>query len=333
MTAVVTGASGHLGVNLIADLLARGENVRAVVHRNLAPLEDFDIERVTGDVLDVQSLEAAFAGADVVYHLAAIISIAGDPDGSVRAVNVQGADNAARAALGAGVRRFVHCSSIHAFDLAHIRDVVDETSARIPEGSAAHPAYDLSKADGERRVRSWFDRGLDGVVIHPTGVIGPHDPEPSRMGRVFLSLHERTMAGLIAGSFDFVDVRDVVDGIIEAAGRGRAGESYLLPGRRMTIRSLAQIAESVTGVSPPRFTSPMWAARMGAPFIEWYARRRGTDPLYTSESLAALRTTAHIDGSLATRDLGFSARPIEDTVRDIYQWFSDSGAISMTHAS
>ncbi|MCJ7725370.1 MAG: NAD-dependent epimerase/dehydratase family protein, partial [Acidimicrobiia bacterium] len=182
MQAVVTGASGHLGANLIPLLRSQGAAVRVVAHRNVEAFEGAEVEVMRGDVLDRAGLESAFAGADVVYHLAAIISITGDPTGIVHRVNVEGAANAAEAARAVGVGRFVHCSSIHAFDLSIKAAVIDESSPRVPAGSAGHAAYDRSKADGERRVREVIAAGLDGVIVHPTSVIGPHDMEPSRMG-------------------------------------------------------------------------------------------------------------------------------------------------------
>jgi dihydroflavonol-4-reductase len=292
-----------------------------VAHRNLAAFEGLDVEVVRGDVLDPASLGAAFDGADEVYHLAAVISIAGDPTGAVQRVNVDGAETAARAAREAGVRRFVHCSSIHAFDLHRDAEVIDESSPRVPDGSPRHGAYDRSKADGERRVRAVIGEGLNGVIVHPTSVIGPGDHEPSRMGRFFLRLRDGGLPSLVHGGFDFVDVRDVAAGMIGAARRGRRGSSYLLGGRHVTIAELAGVAAEVGGAAPPRTVLPRWVARPGLPFIGAIARIRRVEPLYTSESLRALGLSARIDHGLAERELGYSARPLEQTVRDLYAAF------------
>jgi len=320
MKAVITGASGHLGANLIPALLDEGTSVRVVAHRNLDAFDGLDVEVVTGDVLDRPTLDAAFAGCDVVYHLAAVISITGDPNGLVHRVNVEGAANAAEAALAAGVGRFVHCSSIHAFDLSSGADTVDEASPRVPTGSRSHAAYDRSKADGERAVREVIASGLDGVIVHPTSVIGPRDLEPSRMGRFFIRLRDRSLPSLVRGGFDFVDARDVASGMIAAALRGRRGQSYLMGGRHLPVEAVARIAERVAGVRPPRAVLPVWVARLGIPFIAAIARIRRVEPLYTSESLNALGLSSRIDHSLAVRELGYTVRPIEETIADIYSW-------------
>ena len=224
----------------------------------------------------------------------------------------------------------VHCSSVHAFDMHTGAAVIDESSARVPEDSGSHAAYDRSKAEGERRVRSFINEGLDTVIVHPTGVIGPRDFEPSRMGHFFLRLQERSLPSLVRGSFDFVDVGDVVSGMLAAAERGGSGESYLLSGHRHTVSDLARMAEAATGVRGPRLTVPMWLARAGVPFIKGVARLTGNAPLYTAESLAALRSSPRIDRSKAARELGYSARPIAGSVRDAYGWFAEAGRISGT---
>src|SRR5437764_1187839 len=144
---VVTGASGHLGANVVRALAAAGETVRAVDLRPGAAIEGLDVEFVRGDVLDPSTLQNAVAGAEFVIHLAARISIAGDPDGSVRRVNVDGVRHVAEAALAAGVRRMVHCSSLHAYDVGAIDGPV-RANAR-PATDPGLPAYDRSKAAGE----------------------------------------------------------------------------------------------------------------------------------------------------------------------------------------
>ncbi len=325
MRITVTGATGHVGANLVRALVARGDEVRALIHRGDRSLAGLDVERVPGDVLDPASLDRAFAGAELVFHLAALISIQGDRGGLVPAINVGGAKNAAEAALRAGVRRFVHTSSVHAFDLTR-GGVVDETSARSEAPHLA--AYDRSKAAGERGVREVVARGLDAVVVHPTGVIGPFDFEPSRMGRTLLGLRDRTLPSLVAGGFDFVDVRDVVFALLAAAERGRTGESYLAPGKWIAVADLGRAAAAVTAVPPPKLVVPIGLARVGVPFAAIWGWLAKQEPLYTGESLSTLAHTARISGAKAERELGYRARPLEETLRDAYAWFADPEAFA-----
>ncbi len=326
MVAAVTGANGHVGACLVRELLARGVAVRAVVRGDGSPaLDGLDIEVVRADVRDAASLRAAFVGADVVYHCAATISIVGPMNGLVHETNVVGAANAARAALEVGVRRFVHFCSVHAFEQEPLHLPLDETRARVHSTTA--PAYDLSKAQGEAAVRAAIDDGLDAVILHPSGIIGPFDYRPSRMGTVLLDLYHRRLPSLVEGGFDWVDVRDVATTAIAAAERGRTGHSYLVTGHWLSVPDLAAIAQECTGVPAPRLTSPMWLARVGAPFMERWAKLTHREPLYTAESLLALRANRVYVRDKAGSELGHTPRPTRESIRDAYAWFAEHGRI------
>ncbi len=323
---VVTGATGHLGANLVKTLVDRGEQVRVLVRDPDPPaLRGLDVERFSGDVRDEASVQRAFEGADLVFHLAALISIVGDMNGLVHETNVVGARNVARSALRKGVRRLVHFCSVHAFEQAPLDVPLDETRSRVNRADA--PAYDRSKAQGEAEVRKAIAEGLDAVILHPSGVIGPFDHRPSRMGQVFLDLYHRKLPSLVDGGFDWVDARDVANTAIAAAERGRTGESYLVSGHWKSVGELADLAHRVTGVPPPRLTSPMWLARLGAPFMERWAELTGREPLYTAESLLALRANRRYVRTKAERELGHDPRPTIESIRDIYRWFAQEGRI------
>ncbi len=315
----VTGASGHLGGNLVRTLLERGDRVRVLIRGDTQALDGLDVERFKGDVLEPGSLRSAFAGSDAVYHLAAMISITGDRGGAVSAVNVQGAYNAARAALDTGVRRFVHCSSIHAYRLRS-PSVIDESSARS-EGPDV-PAYDASKWRGEQQVQRCVADGLDAVIVNPTGILGPYDFRPSRMGRLLLDLHRRKLPTVVTGGFDWIDVRDVVAGLLAAEERGKRGHNYLLSGHWHTLRELADQAERITGVRAPRITAPLWLARLGVPFAKgagWLTKR---EPLFTNEALEAVNAPGRVSNEKARRELELAApRALHETLRDTYAWF------------
>ena len=326
MTAVITGASGRIGGNLVRTLLDRGEQVRAMVHRDDRALRGLDIERVNADITDAAAVRTACAGASVIYHLAARISIDGGHGGAVERINVGGTANVVEAALAEGVR-MVHVSSIHAMQQSPKNEALDETRVRVPWGDRRWPVYDQTKAEGERVVRRAIDRGLDATILHPTGVIGPHDYAPSRLGEVFLQLYRRRLPSLVDGGFDWVDVRDVVQALVAAAdpAKGKRGESYLLTGSWRSVRELAATAERVTGMAPPRLSTPMWLAEMGAPLMTLWARMTGAEPLYTSESLEALRSNRDMRSDKAMKDLGFSPRQFEQSVYEVYEWHRAQG--------
>lgn len=324
MTTVVTGASGFIGSMLVRELLSRGRAVRAVIHESLGGLEGLDVETVSADLREPETLAAAFEGARSVFNLAAVISLAGDLGGRVTGTNITGAQNAARAALEAGVSRFVHFSSIHAFDLTDPRSVITEDCARVGD---SHPIYDRTKAAGEAAVRGVVAEGLDAVIVHPVGVLGPGDHAPSRIGQVLLDLEARRLPMLIPGGFDWVDVRDVVAGALAAEERGRTNESYLLSGSWHSARELASFGEEVTGVAPPRRDVPMWVARSLAPFGDFWGWLTRSEARLNSDSLVALRATRQISHAKASDELGYAPRPIRDAVHDAYRWFEEAGML------
>lgn len=320
MATVVTGASGFLGGVLIRELLARGTPVRAVDLRRGQGLDGLDIEWMQADVLDRSSLGAALHGADSVYHLAAVISVSGDPTGRVWETNVTGVRNTAEAALEAGVRRFVHCSSIHAYDIGATDDITEE-SPRSEDPQL--PVYDRSKAAGERELHRVIASGLDAVICNPTAIIGPGDFTASRMNSVLIAMFRRRLPALIEGGFDWVDVRDVARSAMEAERVGVTGENYILAGHHLSVTELAGVVHEVTGIRVPSITLPMWFASLWSPIANIVGRRSNSPLWYTTESLNALRSDPHVTSNKARRELDHEPRTIHDTVSDLYEWTLD----------
>jgi len=321
MRAVITGASGFLGAHLARTLKDRGVEVRAADRSRGPALDDVDVEFVEIDVLDPASLRAAFEGQDRVFHLAAIISIVGDPTGEVWRVNVHGPRNAATVAFECGGGRFVHCSSVHSFDLERCGPSLDESG--LPTTHPDAPAYDRSKRAGEEAVRLVVQKGLDAVVVNPTGIIGPDDRGPSRMGETVLQFMTRKIPVGITGQFDFVDVRDVVEGLIAAGDRGRTGENYLLSGSRLSIRELGMLVERYSGVPVPPLSIPLRLVTPLAPLV-MQIEQRTKKPIFTPDALHALKYSPVVSHYRAATDLGYRSRPIHETVRDTVAWFESN---------
>jgi dihydroflavonol-4-reductase len=322
---VVTGASGHVGANLVRALLAHGDAVRALVHRDRRALMGLPIEMIDGDVRSTASLERAFAGAEIVYHVAGHISIVSGEWSRLHAVNVVGTRNVVEACLRCGVRRLVHFSSIHALDLAPGRAQIDETTPLV--GGDHVPPYSLSKVEGERAVREGMAKGLDAVILNPTAILGPHDYGPSHQGEVLLALARERLPALVAGGFDWVDARDVAQGAIAAAARAPAGERYILSGHWASVRELGALVGSIRGVHIPRLVAPMWLARLGAPLFTAWAELVGARPLFTWVALDALMSNRNISSAKAAADLDYRSRPLRDTLIDAFQWFAEAGWI------
>lgn len=325
MVTAVTGASGYLGGAVVRALIAEGRSIRAIdLHRG-PTLDDLPVDFVLGDILDSASMNHALNGVEVVYHLAGMIAIAGESPDLVWSVNVDGVQNVAQASIRAGVKRMVHCSSVHAFDLESELPEVTESSPKTEIKS--RPVYDRSKAAGEVKVREAIADGLDAVIVNPTGVIGPLDYAPSRMGEVFTAMFTNSLSALPEGGFDWVDLRDVATAAIEAERSGVTGENYLIPGHHASLEELAAIASDVSGVDFSPRVVPMWMARAWGPIGNLLGGKEGSALAYTSDSLHALRFHPPISGAKAAAELGHRPRSTRESVEDVYGWFSKRGAL------
>jgi dihydroflavonol-4-reductase len=322
--AVVTGGAGHLGTNLVEMLTAAGEQVRVVDLREPVTARGFGAGWVRADVRDVDALREAFRDATVVYHLGSLISTVGGLGGRVESINVGGAEAVARAALDAGVRRLVHCSSIHAFDIRRCPTVDEGSPPSV--GPQAAP-YDRSKALGEAKVRDAIADGLDAVIVNPTSIIGPRDEAPSRMGIVLREFWRGRVAAAPTGGFDWVDVRDVATALQSAARQGRTGENYLVGGHHCTGRRLLQLAASVIGTKRRIVSVPLWLLRIVSPITTIAARRTGNPLFPSTEALETLAAFPRVSHAKAARELGHAPRALEDTLRDLHRYYTNAGVI------
>ena len=322
---VVTGAAGHIGNVLVRHLIQKGEKVRVLLlpGESLESLEGLQVARVEGNVLDPSSLESAFSGADCVFHLAGIVRISPGKKDLIYKINVQGTKNVIAAVLKAGVKRLVYTSSVHAFiDIPRGR-VVDERTPINPRKVLG--SYAKTKATATLEIlKAVEDRNLDAVIVHPSGVIGPWDFRISQMGQMILDFMNKGLKAYIDGEYNFVDVRDVADGLITAWHQGRKGENYILSGHLIRISQILKILQNLTDQKAPQFKMPGWLAIAVSPLSNLYYWIRREKPLFTKYSVQVLQSNAHISNAKANHELDFNPRPIEDTLTDSVKWFQEN---------
>jgi dihydroflavonol-4-reductase len=323
--AVVTGAAGHLGANVVRALVDAGRAVRCLVRADVRALEGLPVERAVGDLEDVASLQKAFAGSQTVFHLAATVSVAGGLGGQVERSNVGGVQNVLEACRAAGVRRLVHFSSVRAMTEPPEGTPLDE-DAPLASGRGLS-AYERSKVDGERLVLEAVAGGFDAVICTPTAAIGPWDYKPSRAGSALLDLWRGRLPALLDGGFDWVDARDVAQGALAAEAKGTAGQRYLLSGTWRSLSGIAALVHQAGGRPPPRLVVPLVLASAVAPLGLAGARLLGATPVFTPEAVRALAGRQKIHPRRSVADLGWAPRPLEATVADTLAWFRGQGVL------
>jgi dihydroflavonol-4-reductase len=329
MINLITGATGHIGNALARQLLARGQKVRALVRpgKNSTALNDLKIEFAFGDILDPDSLVRALEGVDVIYHLAARISIATGPDPETVRVNLDGTRNLIRAMsrpstspsgmMSLRAVRLVYASSIYALRVP-AKGTVDESCPF--DAQSTRGEYDRSKAAASIEVQNAVAEGLDAVIVCPTAVTGPFDYQMSEAGRGILYNLQPGIKFYVDGAYDFVDVRDAAAGCILAAEKGRRGETYILGGDRLTVREVAETIWEAAGGWHVGIHLPNWVADLAASIMPVIF----DDPIVTPYSLGAVRSNSHISHARASDELGYLPRPAKQAIRDAVHWWQES---------
>jgi dihydroflavonol-4-reductase len=307
VSVLVTGATGFLGRHLVERLLDGGEAVRALVRpsTDASALAARGVEIVRGELFGAEEVRQAADGCRAVFHVAGLVSHERRRAADLERVNV----DAVRAVLEAvdPRARFVHVSSVAAIGPAPGPDRPADERQEFPAGAARFP-YAASKHAGERVVLEAAERGRHAVVANPGFLLGPGD-----VNRVSTWHVGRYLAGTlrvyIPGGLSNVDARDVAAGVVAVAERGRAGERYILTSREgnLSHEELFSRVAGVTGVERRMLALPPRAAALGATLLPW--------PVKPGEVRAAALWWFY-DPAKAERELGFTTRPIDETIAD-----------------
>jgi dihydroflavonol-4-reductase len=317
----ITGASGLLGGNLAAELIAAGHEVVAIrrAGSKVAHLDHVPIAWREAELADTAALTRAFDGTDAVFHCAAAVSVVRDVTPAMTAANVTGTANVIDAVVAARTARLVHTSSVVAVGLSTDGRPVDETAAWNFDTEGLIDAYAITKRRAEEVVNAARDR-VDAVIVNPTYMFGPLDARPSS-GQLLVDVVRRRVPGTTPGYNNFVDVRDVARGMIAAWLHGRRGERYILAGHDMTYAEIIRRIAAVAGVRPPRFQIPRVAAKVFGAFGD-LVERLGREPLVNSTQIRYAYTDRfRFASDKAARELGYTFGPIEPAIRDAIAWF------------
>lgn len=328
---LVTGGAGHLGNTIVRLLAEKGEKVRVLLYYNEKLPEEIraNAEYVEGDVRDVKTLGAFFENAAgdnlIVIHCAGMISITVQFDKRLYDTNVVGTKNIVAMCMKHNVKRLVYVSSVHAIPELKKGEVMAEVRDFNPE--YVRGAYAKTKAEATAAVLKASEEGLDAVVVHPSGIAGPYDYGRGHLTQMIADCASGSLVAGVNGGYDFVDVRDVAEGILACARTGRAGECYILSNRYLSVHELLDMLHDVGGLKKVNSFMPLWLAKMTAPFSETYYKLKGTPPLYTTYSLYTLSSNSLFSHEKASAQLGYHPRPFETTVKDTVAWMKLKGRI------
>lgn len=340
---IVTGANGFLGNNIIRELnrTEPDAEVRALVSSpdRIDALKGLNCKIYAGDVtkpetlIDIFTISSSTSSKTAsthppkvyVIHCAAVVYIKSKANPAVYNVNVLGTKHIAEKTLEIGAK-LVYVNSVHALpELPHgsvITEITNFDPAQV-EGE-----YAKSKAEAARYILETVqNRGLDACIVHPSGIIGPYDFKTSHLTQLIIDAATGRLKAGVKGGYDFVDVRDVTQGILAACTKSRAGECFILSGHYVSIPELFKLIAEATGQKPITTFLPLWLAKLTAPLSEFYYQAKKQPPLYTKYSLYTLESNANFSHAKADRELGYRSRPIKATITDTVRWLESVGRI------
>lgn len=330
---LVTGAAGFLGSTICRQLVAEGKNVRGFVlpgDKSVKYLPK-EVEIFEGNICDVASVRKFFSVAEgmetIILHIASIVTVTPDYNPLVMDVNVTGTKNIIKLALERSeCKKMVYCSSTGA--IPEIKKGIIKEVSYFDEDQVVG-CYSRSKAIATQAVMDAVKtQGLNASVVHPSGIFGPDDYAVGETTNTLIQIINGEMPMGIDGSFNLCDVRDLAAATIAAASKGRKGQCYILANEEVSFRDFAKMVCDESGCKPIKKFLPLNVADFLASTLEKKAKKTGKEPLMTTFSVYNLARNNNFDSSKAKNELGYKARPYNETIKDEIAWLKKEGKIS-----
>lgn len=325
---IVTGGNGHLGNTIIKILKNQNHDVRALIlpSDSKKMLASLNVHVFQGDVRKMETLEPLFDLSGTLYtmddvvviHTAGIVSISAKAHPILESVNVLGTKNIADLCLKYNVSKLIYVSSVHAIPELENNQTITEITHF--DANLVIGAYAKSKSRASLYIMNMVQKGLNAIIIHPSGIIGPNDYGHAHMTMMIEDYLNGFLTSRINGAYDFVDVRDVASGIIQSAISGRIGECYILSGHRIGLESLFEQLRTLSGRKKKIHVLPMWFAKLTAPLAEIFYRLRKLPPIYTSYSLYTIQSNSYFSYEKARTELNYNPRSLDETLYDTVKW-------------
>ncbi len=327
---LVTGASGFIGAAVTRHLVAREQEVIALVEpgADVGNLEGLDVKQVVGDLRSAESVQMAISGCRAAFHVAALYRFWASDPSAFYTVNVEGTRNVLGAAAEAGVERLVYTSTVGTLGLEHVKGSGSADERSFPDVRHLYGSYKRSKYVAEHEVLRAIAQGLPASLVLPTFPLGPGDRAPTPTGRLVLDFLNGRMPGFVDTVLNVAHVDDVAAGHVLALENGRTGYSYILGGENLTLQQLLGELASITGLPAPRIKVPRSVSLAVAAVSELVEgrllRRHPSVPL---EAARMATSQMAFDDGRARQELGYAPRPAAVALEDSARWFVETGKV------
>ena len=315
---VITGGTGYVGLALVKYLVSRGENIRLFLLEDHPCLEGIECEKFYGNVCSQEDVDRCFEGAETVYHIAGVVDISGKKEKLMWDVNVGGTKNVVESCKRQGVKNLIYVSSIDTYPDKFCEGQISERSEYSEVGLES--PYAITKAIATQIVLDAKDE-LKVCCVQPTGVIGPDDYMGSSVGAmVDLFIKGLFPVSMNFGEYNFVDARDMAVAMRNAVDTGRTGECYILGGHRVTVDQLMGYMAKTLGRKKPKLKISKALVLPFVPLVSGIMDMAHLPPMLNAFSLSKLEENCNFSNEKAKREIGFSPRPVEETIRDTVLW-------------
>ncbi|MCR5485660.1 MAG: NAD-dependent epimerase/dehydratase family protein [Clostridiales bacterium] len=315
---VITGGTGYVGLALVKHLVSQGENIRLFLLEDHPCLDGIECEKIFGNICNAEDVDKCFKGAETVYHIAGVVDISGKKEQLMWNVNVGGTKNVVESCKRQGVKNLIYVSSIDTYPDKFCEGQISERSVYSEVGLES--PYAITKAIATQIVLDAKD-DLKVCCVQPTGVIGPDDYMGSSVGAmVDLFIKGLFPVSMNFGEYNFVDARDMAVAMRNAVDTGRSGECYILGGHRVTVDELMGFMANTLGKKKPKVKISKALLKPFVPLVSKAMDIAHLPPMLNAFSLSKLEENCNFSNEKAKRELGFSPRPVEETIRDTVLW-------------
>ncbi len=325
MRVLLTGADGFVGSNVTRELLRQGYQVVAFVEakRDAATIKDLPVEIIKGDLLDGGIVNQAAASCQYIIHLAANTNIQPAKSEIIRRVNIEGTRHVIAAALAHNIKRMVYVGTANTFGFGSKDNPGDETR---PYASAKYGLdYMDSKYEAHQTVLNAVkENNLPCVIVNPTFMFGPYDTKPSS-GAMILAIKDGKIPGYTSGGRNYIAVKNVATGIVNALKKGRIGEAYVLGNHNLSYKEVFRLIAQTIGVKPPAIGLPPLLTKAYGRINEIISKVTGNSPV-VSYPMALIACDEHyFSARKAVEELDLPQAPLEEAIQEAFEWLQANG--------